>query len=289
MSLESALALCFAVHCGALMLWFGGLALPRAIAVPAWPDGLRAWRALATLALASGLVWPFLQTGVALDDARAMFDPAQLSEVMLGTSFGRSWLLHLVPLVIGGALMVSPRRAQGVPGLLFAGAALAGLGAGGHAAGAPGAAGVLQEATMGTHLLATGAWLGALPALWRATRTAPLPELSVGLRSFSRYGVLLVAVVVASGALSACWRLGAVAALWSSGYGRLLMVKLALVAGMFALALRNRNVYTPALEREGAEGAGMRWALGRSIGAETLLGSAAVLLAGFLGAAEAPG
>jgi putative copper resistance protein D len=289
LSLESALALCFAVHAGALVSWFGALALPRAIAAPSWPANLRLLRTLAALALASGLAWAFLQTGVALDDAHAMFDRAQLSEVLLGTNFGRSWLLHLVPLAVAAALMTSPRAAPGTAALLLTALALAGLGASGHAAGAPGAAGLLQEATMAAHLLATGAWLGALPGLRRATRSVPVAELAQGLRRFSRYGAGLVAVILATGGLSACWRLGTVPALWESGYGRLLLIKIAVVAGMIALAGRNRNVYTPALDRPESDGVKVRRSLARSIAAETALGVIAVLLASVLGSTDTPG
>ena len=65
-------------------------------------------------------------------------------------------------------------------------------------------------------------------------------------------------------------------ALIASDYGRLLAVKLALVAALLALALRNRVALTPAVAR--GEAAAAR-ALSRAVRAEILIGLAVLALA----------
>jgi putative copper resistance protein D len=276
-ALSAALSACMAVHAGSLMAWFGALALARVLDLAPEAGAQRRLHGWAALALASGVIWPLLQTAAAFEDPAAALDPARIGIVLGQTSFGRVWLAREALIAIAfasGFFDATGRRA-----LLFCGAALAGLGMIGHAAGASG----LQEAVVGTHLLAAGAWLGALPLLWSGARRLPVPELTRGLQRFSVYGLVLVAIVVTTGTLSAWWRLGSIAALTGSGYGRILLVKVTLVALMGVAALRNRNVYVPRLERDG-----MRAGIVRSIAMETALGAAVVICAGFLGSAEAP-
>jgi putative copper resistance protein D len=159
----------------------------------------------------------------------------------------------------------------------------------GHAAGATGTLGTVQRLTLALHLLAAGAWLGALPRLWILTERLPVSGLARILRRFSPYGMVLVLIVVATGGLSAWFRLGAMEPLFASSYGKILLVKVGLVALMGVAALNNRNRLTPALEQpdllvQGAARRGLR----QSIGAETALGLAVVLAAALLGSAEAP-
>jgi putative copper resistance protein D len=113
------------------------------------------------------------------------------------------------------------------------------------------------------------------------------------LRRFSAIGIALVAIVVLTGGLSAWWRTGNLEALLYSSYSRVLLGKIGLVLLMGVAALLNRNRFTPALERTQMAGPQAtaepaRRRLVASIGTETTLAVAVVLLAFFLGAAEAP-
>jgi putative copper resistance protein D len=301
MNLQASLAWCAAVHTGALMFCFGTLALRRvpglALELADARAGLPARRVVGAgelrwavaLALASAALWPLLQTGVARDDAGAALDPTQIALVMGQTTFGRIWLWREA--LVAGALVLAWTRSRiGHLALwLLLGGALASMALLGHAAGVAGAAGWGQKGVLALHLLAAGAWLGALPSLWLCARRMSGDQLAPALRRFSAWGLGCVLLVVLSGTLSAWWRIGSAAALVDSGYGRLLLGKVALVALMGVSALLNRNRFTPALQvRASIAPEPARHALVASIGAETLLGTAVVVLAFFLGAADAP-
>lgn len=83
-------------------------------------------------------------------------------------------------------------------------------------------------------------------------------------------------MLVGSGAVLAWLQSRSLAALVASDYGRLLAVKLVFVAGLLALALRNRLVLTPRVTR-GDPAAVL--ALGRVVRAEILLGLVVLALA----------
>jgi putative copper resistance protein D len=168
-------------------------------------------------------------------------------------------------------------------------AALASLALLGHAAGAAGAGGTADRLALGVHLLAAGAWVGALPALWVLAGRLGAADLAKVLRHFSRYGMALVAIVVLTGLFSAWRRTGAWSALVETGYGQLLLLKIALVGLMGVAALLNRNAHTPRLSQADIGiAAAARTGLRRSIGVELALGMAVIAVAAFLGAAEAP-
>jgi putative copper resistance protein D len=291
MSLQLPLLLCAALHAAALMAWFGTLLRQRALGLPEHSRQMLALRLAGGTALASAACWPFLLTGSAMDDPGAALDPRQLALVLGQTSFGQVCVARTL-LVAVAASRLPTRRAGEASTLLPVGAALASIGFLGHAAGVAGIAGLGQRLVLAAHLLAAGAWLGLLPWLWLAARGVTARALARALRRFSRLGVWLVAVVVVSGCLNSWWRLGGVAPLWSSGYGQIVLLKVALVLLMGVCALCNRNVFTPAVERLEAEEPaaagkalrGLRW----SLALETLLGAAVLVAAFFLGSAEAP-
>ena len=106
--------------------------------------------------------------------------------------------------------------------------------------------GVIHSAADGVHLLGAGAWLGGLIALG-VLLTSEDPEKSARVATFSKVGYLAVAALVLSGAVNTALILPSPAALISTLYGRLLLVKLALFGGMLILALYNRLRISPAL------------------------------------------
>ena len=89
------------------------------------------------------------------------------------------------------------------------------------------------------HLSAAALWVGSLAVvavvLWRTRREGPEALLAV-VRPYSRLALWLVAIVVATGVISAYGLVGSFAALSSSGYGLVLVAKLALVAIVVVLA-----------------------------------------------------
>lgn len=288
MSLTLPLDVCSAVHVGALMIWFGALSLQRILGVVRHDARRRDLRIAAVVALASGLLWPWLQTGVVMDDARAALDPHLVAQLLTQTSFGRTWFVRVVIVLLAVLVAFVPLLATGRALYFLVASALASAALLGHAASATGSLGTVQRLTLALHLLAAGAWLGALPRLWMLVESAPVSALRQILRRFSPYGMVLVLIVIATGALSAWFRLGAIEPLFASNYGKILLAKVGLVALMGVAALNNRNRLTPALERPDlVVQRAARRSLRQSIGAETALGLAVVMAAALLGSAEA--
>ncbi len=283
------LNLCTAVHAAALMAWFGALSLRRVLGAGQGGGELRFLKWAGAIALLSGALWPWLQAGVLGDAPGAAWDPAQVAVVLTQTTFGHSWLMREACIVLAALASVAPLLAVGRGVYFLVAAALASLALIGHAASGTGIAGSALQLALGLHLLAAGAWVGALPALWVLAGHLAAGDLARVLRLFSRYGAFLVGVVVATGALNAWTRTGSVAALVGTEYGQLLLAKVFGVGLMGLAAIANRNVYTPKLLKDDCFiQAGARVGLRRSLAIELVLGISVVGIAVWLGAAEAP-
>ena len=96
---------------------------------------------------------------------------------------------------------------------------------------------------------------------------------------FSRLATVLIALVLGAGTYLSIVRLPHVHDLWTEGYGRVLLVKLALVALALAWGGLHHFVIRPALER--ADG-GFLSRIGRSLIGESLVGVAVLLVAAVL-------
>jgi putative copper export protein len=124
--------------------------------------------------------------------------------------------------------------------------------------------GVLRAAVFGqwsrlikpTHLFAAGLWIGTLLVLVAvgiavAMRAAPAgrrgPIVAGLVNAFSPFALTLGAAVATFGGILALRELPSVAALWTTPYGTALSIKLALVAGVFALGARNAFRLRPRL------------------------------------------
>ncbi|MGH2386284.1 MAG: CopD family protein, partial [Candidatus Limnocylindria bacterium] len=136
------------------------------------------------------------------------------------------------------------------------------------------------------HLIAGAIWIGGiaqialawLPGLWRRSTEVRMAVIGSVLRRFGRLALPAFLVVVASGSLNALTQLGHLAALWETAYGRVLAVKIGLVAlialASYAHALRLRPALlaanphpSPRLERR-------HW---RLLGVEPWLGLGAIV------------
>jgi hypothetical protein len=98
-------------------------------------------------------------------------------------------------------------------------------------------------------------------------------------RRFSVLGMISVGTLLASGIVNSWYEIGAFNNLFTTSYGQLVLIKIALFAAMVALACVNRFYLTPRLASAGA----VRH-LWQTCLAETGLGFAAVVVVGFLGA-----
>ncbi|KMV32983.1 copper homeostasis membrane protein CopD [Franconibacter pulveris] len=240
------------IHFAALMLALGAtlcvsLLAPAALRQPLKKRLVSFWRAALLCNAVSALLMLAVQAGLMGDGLKDSLDP-QVWLAVLATRFGNNWLWQMVLAVVTlVAAWLKPRGGAALLSLLVA-VQLALLASVGHAAMHEGMAGALHRLNHAVHLLCAAWWLGGLWPLLvcmrLARRTRWREAAIVAMMRFSRYGHLAVAGVLLTGALNAAFILGLH---WpmQSGYVRLLIVKIALVAMMVAIALWNRYVLVP--------------------------------------------
>jgi putative copper resistance protein D len=158
----------------------------------------------------------------------------------------------------------------------------------GHAGATEDVAGSLHRAADVAHIWAAAGWIGALAVLLHAILTlSPVGgdarRIAAILSRFSLMGTLIVATLVATGAINGALIVGLdqLPALVGSSYGWLLGAKLALFGLMLALAAANRWRLTPALENDGTARAWMHLRL--SLLVETSAAIAIIGLVAWLG------
>jgi hypothetical protein len=110
------------------------------------------------------------------------------------------------------------------------------------------------------HVAAASVWLGGLVALALALRAHG--DRMAMLRRFSNIAVVSVLVLAATGVVRALSELDSVSQLWSTGYGRALLVKSGLLGVLVTIGWFNRYRLIPRLSFDG---------LRRSVAAELLL------------------
>ena len=251
------------VHLAASILLVGGAGLLIVAGPSDRPTALR-WQArvvrlagaLVVVALSAGVVVLAQQTASLEQRAAAALDPAALARVALETQAGIVWTMRQSLLLLLGAFFLArgdlSRRADWSAArayaLLVAGAALALLAAAGHAAAVePGTAAAI--AIDGVHLVGAGLWAGALPALALLLAAASTeagadarPYAVLTARRFSRTALAVVLVLALTGIPAAVTQVGSIPALVGTRYGRLLLLKLALLVPIVALAALNRRL-----------------------------------------------
>jgi putative copper export protein/mono/diheme cytochrome c family protein len=257
-----------AVHFASAILLFGELAFILVVARPAPrgagrvasdPDIYRryvwigSWSVVASIV--SGLIWlaaeAAIMSGTPLPQAISL---DTLGLVLGETVFGRLWVLRFGLAVALGALLLATARSDddghklriAMGALVVATAYLAALAWAGHAAAGPEPQRDIQLFSDVIHLLAAGAWLGALPGLvWWLGRAQPLDAAAQATRRFSTLGAISVSALATTGLINAWYLVGNVPALFGTEYGRLLLAKLALFAAMLVIAAANRWYLTP--------------------------------------------
>ena len=235
----------------------------------------RAAAAWLAVLLVSGVLWFFAQVAV-MSEGDA-FDSAALL-----TLFGQVAIARLVlAIALGAALLFIRSETVRVAacGALSA-LLLATLAASGHGAAEQGVDRAVHLAVDAMHLLAAGAWLGALPALAAVLRAGAEPGFAErAARRFSTLGIASVTTLIVTGTLNAWYTVGDLPSLFGTGYGRLLLVKLALFALMVTFAAENRLRWTPLLASQPGAPARLR----RNCAAETGLGVAVLAVVAALG------
>jgi putative copper resistance protein D len=228
----------------------------------------------ATLAAAAWI----LALGRELTDAPGLPAPATLVGLCAGTGFGRALAAAaLLGLGLTG-LALAPRPPARLAAIL-SGALLISLAFVGHAAAVGGVPGAMRIAVMAAHLLGAGVWLGGLLPLALALPRAG-PDTLALLRTFGRIALAAVALLVTSGMIVAVAVLSLAAGPPGMTYVKTLALKLALVAGMLAVASLNRWRLTPLAERDPAAA---RRAFAWTLASEQLLALAVIAVAAQLG------
>ncbi len=251
---------------------------------------LRPTRRLVTvgglLALASTVGWATATLANMAGDSATIWDGEAWRSFLLDTSFGAAWIVRgalaaMLALVTTRGLGATKTVVALSAALLISQAWI------GHAASlaAPLRWGVTIAYAL--HVLGAGAWFGGLVSLIvalndsLASATFDRREVQNLLERFSSVGLAAVAAIVLGGAInSLAHGAASPATLLTSDWGRALLVKLALVAGMLILACLNRFILMPQLSR-GEEIAIP--AIRRSVIAEQTLGLAVLALTAALG------
>jgi putative copper export protein len=136
----------------------------------------------------------------------------------------------------------------------------------------------LSELADWVHLSAATLWVGGLVQLVAVVWPAA-PELRrAAFLRFSRLATVLVALLLTAGTYLSILRLPHVHDLWTTGYGHVLLVKLALVALALAWGAVHHFLAVPRLESPGVAGRLSRSLLGESAVAMAVLLVAAVLV-----------
>lgn len=224
------------------------------------PSAVPAFLAAGLLGAAAGVGFQGLD---ALGAPIAHVADAAVWKAGYGTSFGRTALIAVAAMLAALASFPLPRffaRLLALAALLGVGAALAGSG---HAAAAPPQ--WLTRPAVLVHAAAIAFWTGALLPLALMLK-AGRPDAALALRRFSAAIPFVVAALVAAGVVLAVIQVGTPAALVSTAYGRVLLVKLALLLALFGLAAVNRWKLT---EPAGRGDAAATRRLIRMIAAET--------------------
>ncbi|HEL3009172.1 TPA: copper homeostasis membrane protein CopD [Stenotrophomonas maltophilia] len=234
-----------------LMLLFGRLLFVR----PGLPRSISLTLAVVVLILV--VIDAVNRLSGVLGIPAADIDPATAHWFLTGTPVGEAGLLRTVAVLAMLPLLASATPLRGLRRmalLALSATALASLSWNGHAAAGDGFGGTLRLVAGIVHLLAAGAWVGAIAAILQlALRPQGLRlrertrELWQAAHSFAVPGTIIVALLAMTGTYTYVDLGGSIQSLTGAAHGRWLLLKLALVGGMLGLAALHRWRLVPAL------------------------------------------
>ncbi len=230
----------------------------------------------------------------------ASVDRAAVEAILSLPAIGTAVILRIGALLLLAVAAFAIRRSRpaAVAGVALGGTALASLAWAGHGNISEGFWAPIHLAADIIHLLAAGAWLGALVALvilvMRPVRSVGpdhVAQTHTALAGFSGVGSVIVGLIVATGLVNSWTVIGLsnVGAMFTTVYGWLFIAKLALFGAMLALAAANRFRLTPALERAAGEPSRQLKALRTSLAVETFSAVSILALVAWLGLLAPPG
>jgi putative copper export protein/mono/diheme cytochrome c family protein len=223
-------------------------------------------RWLAVAALFTGIATFAYQVVAVSGQTDALLDPAMWLRLLTQSRFGNVWLVrHGLLVLLAALVLLREREESAVDWTVFRLEAWA-LGAAAGAATAWASHGVAAEPlgpvavlADAVHLVAAGVWLGALLPLALLLRAASSeagadarPYAVLAARRFSAVALAAMLLIVTTGLWSTWVEVGSAPALVGTRYGRLLLVKIALLGAVLGFAVVNRRRLLPALSGEGA-------------------------------------
>ncbi|MGC5614865.1 cytochrome c oxidase assembly protein [Georgenia sp. Z1491] len=249
----------------------------------------KAWTAVVRAGTAAAVVWgPAQVAHLLLTHASVVGEPltgelytASLRQFVTELDLGVTLVCASVLALLVGLVAVSTSGPAGAAWTAVLGVvALAPIGFTGHANGA--ANHEVAMTGMWLHLAGVVLWMGGLAGLLLAGRHLGSSDLSRAAPRYSSIAAWASILVVLSGVASALLRVNGLGELVTTGWGRLLLVKIIATGLLLAAGGWHRRSTLPALAR-GARGAFTRLALG-----EVVLMSAVVGVAVALGSSETP-
>jgi putative copper resistance protein D len=241
-------------------------------------------------ALVSALFWFWLEvSNMSGSPLAKAFSGTAWQTVLLGTEFGRVWQLRLALIALVFAIIGlrrrEVRRARVFILWLLSVVFLTSLAWISHAAAAQvQPIGVFGDAL---HLCAAGMWIGGLVPLAIFLTHIPRAFLSletgaVVLRRFSTISLCCVSVLIISGVSNSWLLVGSIHALFTTAYGQLLLLKLALFGILISLGARNRLAIQTKLSGS-HPGSELMLQVRRNVICEACLGAAVVAIVACLG------
>ena len=231
------------------------------------------------LALDAGVAALLLRADAALQLPFERFLYADLSPFAGGTRFGIAWVWMTLGTALIGCLLTLSwlRRSRKLlwPALALSLALAAGFSLSGHSASQSNASGLSVTADW-VHIAAASVWIGGLVCLALVGWQLDGVHRNTAFMRFSRIATALVGAVVIAGVYLGALRLARLDDLWSTGYGRVLIAKLALVALALAWGAAHHFLVRPRLADHAPRG------LRRSLLGESLVGVAVLLVAAVL-------
>lgn len=214
---EAALAICRFLHDGATMFLWGAFAFLWALVPVGLAETvggrLSSMRTVAVVVSVATTVAALPLEAAAIGNGWSdAIDPATIWAVLFQTSVGPALMAQMGAALLLAATLALPLRMRSRGTAVASGLLLATLALTGHAAMHEGVLGVAHRINDAVHVLAGGAWLGALVPLMPLLRALhdrfTSHDAGIALRRFSSAGHGAVAIVIMTGVLNTALVLG---------------------------------------------------------------------------------
>ena len=269
---------------------FGRLVIPGALRRQASVEwGAEARRHLRTVALAAvATLFIVLLLRLAAQSVAIHGRIAVDSSLLAGTLWGKAWLLQLIGLA-GAALAFLGKKDTGATAWLLVLATLviaASFALSGHASAVPESMAFAVPIDI-MHILGAGGWIGTLllvvivglPAAMRSSVPDRGRTVAILINTFSPLALIFAGTAALTGVVSAWTQLGTMSALWTTRYGQVLVVKLALVLLVIGAGAYNAYRVRPTLGDASSGARIRRTATAELVIAALVLAVTAVLVA----------